>query len=249
MTELRVATYNIRKALGTDRRRDPGRVLRVIDALKAEVVALQEADLRLPPRRPALDRMEILQRTGLRPVEFSHGRESLGWHGNALLVSPEIEVEERGHHDLRSLEPRGLVEAVLSKEGRRFRVFAIHLALARVVRRAQLSHLGDILAASAEELPTLVMGDFNERSTSVGLGRLAKRFTILAEAPTYHSRRPMFSLDRIAHTGQFRTREVKAVATPESRLASDHLPLTAELSLAREVGQARQDASGRLSFK
>ncbi|MGZ9811399.1 endonuclease/exonuclease/phosphatase family protein [Pseudoroseicyclus sp. H15] len=232
MTELRVATYNIRKTLGTDRKRDPGRVLRVIAGLGAEVVALQEADLRMQPRRPALDRMEILQRTGLRAIEFDHGRESLGWHGNALLLGPGIEVEERSHRDLRSLEPRGLVEAVLCKGGQRFRVFGVHLALARSVRRAQLTHLNDMLAESAEELPTLVMGDFNERSTSVGLGRLAKRFTILADTPTFHARRPMFPLDRIAHTGEFRSEGLEVAATPESRLASDHLPLVARLRLA-----------------
>ncbi|WP_373356424.1 endonuclease/exonuclease/phosphatase family protein [Pseudoroseicyclus sp. CXY001] len=231
-TALTVATYNIRKTLGTDRRRDPDRVLRVIGELGADLVALQEADLRLPPRRPALDRKEILQRTGLRAIDFAHGRDSLGWHGNALLIGPEIEIESRRHHDLRSLEPRGAVEAVLAKGGRRFRVFAIHLALARPVRRAQLSHLNDLLAASAEELPTLVLGDFNERSTSVGLGRLARRFAILADTPTYHARRPLFPLDRIAHTPDFTAGTVSAVTSPEARLASDHLPLRAALRLS-----------------
>ena len=52
---LRVTSYNIRKAVGTDRRRDPARILRVIAETGAEIVLLQEADLRLPPRRPVLD--------------------------------------------------------------------------------------------------------------------------------------------------------------------------------------------------
>jgi len=43
---LRLASYNIHKALGTDGRRDPGRVLEVVNALGADVVALQEADRR-----------------------------------------------------------------------------------------------------------------------------------------------------------------------------------------------------------
>ena len=50
---LRIATYNIRKCLGTDRRRDAQRTLRVIERLDADIVMLQEADMRLGHRPPA----------------------------------------------------------------------------------------------------------------------------------------------------------------------------------------------------
>lgn len=228
--DLRVATWNIHKAMGTDRRRDPDRVMRIVHGLGADVVALQEADLRLPPRKPILDRMLLLQRTGLKAVEFEHGRDSLGWHGNALLLNPHFTVERRAHHDLTGLEPRGLVEAVVSCEGRaRFRVLGVHLALMRSVRRRQLSHLLKLL--SDRDLPTLVMGDFNERSTSVGLGRLARHFTLLKSGPTFHARFPMFRLDRIAVSQAFDPGAVRVERTPETRVASDHLPLVAELTL------------------
>lgn len=229
--DLRVATWNIRKAMGNDRRRDPDRVMRIIDGFQADVVALQEADLRLPPRKPILDRLMLLQRTGLKAVEFEHGRDSLGWHGNALLLNSHFTVEHRAHHDLRSLEPRGLVEAIVSCGGRaRFRVIGVHLALLRSVRRRQLSHLLELLTTQ-DHLPTLVMGDFNERSTSVGLGRLARHFHLLDSGPTFHARYPMFQLDRIAVTDGFETSTVEVARTPETRLASDHLPLLADLRL------------------
>ena len=44
---LRLVSYNIRKALGTDRRRNPGRICNVIAAMEPDIVVLQEADLRL----------------------------------------------------------------------------------------------------------------------------------------------------------------------------------------------------------
>ena len=41
---LTAASYNIHQAVGSDGRRDPGRIARVIDSLDADLVALQEVD-------------------------------------------------------------------------------------------------------------------------------------------------------------------------------------------------------------
>ena len=43
---IRVACYNMRKAIGTDRRRRPERTIEVLNELDADVIALQEADRR-----------------------------------------------------------------------------------------------------------------------------------------------------------------------------------------------------------
>src|SRR3546814_17047117 len=47
---IKVASYNMRKALGTDRRRNPERILEVLNEIDADVIALQEADRRFGPR-------------------------------------------------------------------------------------------------------------------------------------------------------------------------------------------------------
>ena len=235
MTNLpfRMVSYNIRKALGTDRRRDPGRVLGVIAALEADIVALQEADLRLPPRRPVFRLDEIEARTGMRAVTFDHGRDSLGYHGNAILVRPGFKVVAQGHHDLPGLEPRGFVVAELAHDsGARLRVVGAHLGLLRHSRRQQLSAL--IRQFSPDKvlaLPTLMAGDFNERSLSVGLGRLAPRFRILSGGPTYHSRHPVFALDRIAVSDGIEPVATSVYRSFEASRASDHLPLIADLEL------------------
>lgn len=224
---LRIASYNIRKAVGTDRRRDPARVLRVIAETGAEIVVLQEADLRLPPRRPALDAQAIRAATGLEPVGLDHGRVSLGWHGNAVLAAPGIGVERVLLHDLPGLEPRGCIVAVLNRAGLRFRVVGVHLGLLRTSRRQQLTAVLSHLSAD-EALPTLIAGDFNERSLAVGLGRLSRRFSILSAGPTWHARKPLFALDRMAVTAEFHPLRLEVHRSAEADRASDHLPLVGE---------------------
>jgi endonuclease/exonuclease/phosphatase family metal-dependent hydrolase len=41
---LRVASYNIHRAIGRDGRYEPGRILRVAQELNADIIALQEVD-------------------------------------------------------------------------------------------------------------------------------------------------------------------------------------------------------------
>ncbi len=53
---LRLASYNIRKCLGLDLKRAPGRVMDVINGIDADIIVLQEADKRLGPRPAALPR-------------------------------------------------------------------------------------------------------------------------------------------------------------------------------------------------
>lgn len=237
MTEqtLRVASYNIRKAVGTDRKRDPARILRILGELSADVVALQEADLRLPPRRPALERAAIRSRTGLVAVEFDHGRESLGWHGNAILVRPGFDVVDRAHLDLPGLEPRGAVTTLLRKGDTLLRVVGVHLGLLRGSRRAQLDHLGAFLDRK-DGIATIILGDFNERSLSKGLGTLRPDYRIISAGPTFHSRRPTFALDRIALSDHLEAQSVGVLSAGEARRGSDHLPIFANLALRHPPG-------------
>ena len=107
MIELTVATWNIRKCVGLDRRRDPARIAEGIAALGADVVALQEADKRLGDRPAALSEADIAAGTDLRAVEIPGSGRSLGFHGNAVLVAPHVTVEAVKALDLPGLEPRG----------------------------------------------------------------------------------------------------------------------------------------------
>ena len=225
---LRLGSWNIRAGLGTDLRRDPLRTLDTIAGLGAQAVALQEADFRLGARPSALPVAAIRERTGLRPVTL--GGEGIGWHGNALLVSPALEVETARVMDLPGLEPRGAISVDVGGP-LRLRIVAVHLGLLRRSRRAQLAAIRGFLEG-LDKRPTVIVGDFNEWSRRRGMDPLGPAFQLVTPGRTFPSRRPMVALDRIACT-----RELIVTPQPIRRSRghqpSDHLPIVADLGLRR----------------
>lgn len=224
---LRLASYNIRAGLGTDLRRDPLRVLNAIRALNADVVALQEADHRLGERPPALPPDLIETHTGLVPLPVSENGVSLGWHGIALLAKPDLSAEAIHRYDLPGLEPRGTVAADIAG----LRLVGVHLGLLRRSRRAQLDHIRDALDALPPR-PTIIMGDFNEWSRKVGLGRLARHYQVLTPGRTYPATMPVGALDRVAHCDRLQVKMLDLPRAARWPQPSDHLPILAEVSAA-----------------
>lgn len=80
---LRRASHNIQTCVGLDLRRQPQRILQVIEQIGARIVLLQEADKRLPPRPSTLPHF-VVDEAGWQAVNLG-GAGSLGWHGNAIL--------------------------------------------------------------------------------------------------------------------------------------------------------------------
>lgn len=233
MSAIRVASYNIRAGLGVDLRRNAGRTLRAISALEASIVALQEADFRLGTRPSALPVSRIKSETGLVPVPLDVHPESLGWHGNAVLVSPDIRTVDLHLLTLPGLEPRGAVitDHVVPGLGP-LRLVAVHLGLMRSSRRKQLSAIKRQLQHLAPR-PTLWLGDFNERSAKVGLGRLWPQYQVVTPGPTYPVRSPRWPLDRMVHCDQLCLDGCR-VAGPQDGEghASDHRAILGDLSNA-----------------
>jgi endonuclease/exonuclease/phosphatase family metal-dependent hydrolase len=223
---LRIASWNIHKAVGSDRRRDADRVLAGIAELHADIVALQEADYRLGDRPSALPRDRIATLTGLDPLPIGRNAVSLGWHGNALLARPGIRVCGLEHLDLPGHEPRGAVIVDLDTPAP-LRLVAVHLGLLRSARRRQLDAIKAALGRHPLR-PTVILGDFNEHSRRVGLGRIATPFVILPTAATFPARRPFLPLDRIVHSPDLDLIPLSHVPAKGPH-PSDHLPLLAEL--------------------
>ena len=69
---LRLASYHIQKCVGLDLRRQPQRILQVLEGMRADIVVLQEADKRLPPRPAALPQF-MLDEAGWQIVESVDG--------------------------------------------------------------------------------------------------------------------------------------------------------------------------------
>lgn len=230
--EIRIASYNIRKAMGTDRQRRPERILHVISQLDADIVVLQEADRRFAPRPTALPVDEIGPLTGLTALPISLNGVSLGWHGNAILVRPNVQLINLRRIDLPGLEPRGAILADLALPQGPLRIAGVHLGLFRHHRRKQLSALLEELQ-TGRSLPSAIAGDLNEWSTRVGLGRLNPRFSIHAPGHSFHAKRPVAALDRIALDNQLTAISGGVVETPLARRASDHLPIWMDIKMDR----------------
>ena len=231
MSKIRVATWNVRKCIGLDRRRDPHRIARVIANLEADIVALQEADKRLGQRPAALTADLVDSETDLVVADAGGHEASIGWHGNALLVRPEFSIVDRHGLHLPGFEPRGALVFDLEGKERKLRVVGVHLGLLRPSRRAQLAAIRTHLDA-LEPLPTVIMGDFNEWSTANGLEPLVG-FDVHAPGRSYHSARPVAALDRIATDSATELRDAGVVETRDTRVASDHLPVWGDVRIER----------------
>lgn len=230
--ELLVASYNVHKCVGLDRRFDPQRTAAVIAELEADIVALQEVDQRFGSRVGLLDLEWIKQNTGLAPVGVVGMRDSHGWHGNIVLARGAV-VEHLSQFDLPGAEPRGALVVDLSLEHGPIRVIAAHLGLLRRSREKQVETILNA-AEPKDGRPALVMGDLNEwrlggRSS---LRALAPKFGPLhADLASFPARFPVWSLDRILSSPVGLVSRLEVHDTPLARVASDHLPVKARVRM------------------
>lgn len=227
---LRLASYNIRKAVGLDWRRDPARTLGVIRALDADVVALQEADKRLGPRPAAVSSHSIARETDLRAVPLGHSPVSLGWHGNAVLVRRSLAVVGMECLELPGIEPRGCVIVRLATEPGVLTLVAVHLGLRRRCRRLQFVRIMRALGKEGAER-SIILGDFNEWSPDRGVEPLLPRFRVISPGNSFHASQPVAPLDRVALGARVALIDAGVEDGPAARRASDHLPIWTDVEL------------------
>jgi endonuclease/exonuclease/phosphatase family metal-dependent hydrolase len=233
--DFTVASYNIHKAVGTDGRRDPARTAAVIAEIGADILALQEADLRFGKRAGLLDLEALRRDMGLIAVPTESVGDAHGFHGNLLLVRNGL-VEVVHHLHLPGFEPRGALMTDLQIAGQPLRVISAHLGL---LPRSRTRQIRDLMAKlkTLDDRPALLMGDLNEWRLDArsSLGLLADHFTIPPMVQSYPTRYPLFALDRMMACAQGELTNLVAHDTPLSRVASDHLPIKAQLRLKRRT--------------
>jgi endonuclease/exonuclease/phosphatase family metal-dependent hydrolase len=229
---IKVATYNIRKAVGLDQRRNPARILSVLNEIDADIITLQEVDRRFGARVSAIPLAMLGADSPYVPVPLHFRPAAIGWHGNAILLRKGIEVRHAQPIDMPTLEPRGAVMAELSVNGHPLRVIGVHLDLSGLWRRKQIRALLAAIDASPRHMPTVMMGDFNQWSNNGALSELAFHHHRLVPTPkSFHTSRPVACLDRIIVSHDVTVRAVDAHISPLSKQASDHLPLWAQLHI------------------
>lgn len=229
-----IASYNVHKCVGVDRRFDPARTAQVIAEIDADIIAIQEADKRFGERSGLLDLQGLERDCGLVPVPINAlSSTGHGWHGNMIMMRKGA-VSGVRQLKLPGVEPRGALVVTLDFPVGRLRLVAAHFGLLKRSREQQaLAVLSSV--AGEEDMPTLLVGDLNEwrvgRRSS--LSRLQPVFDPSAGAvPSFPSRFPVLALDRaLGHPHDLVT-SVEVHDTPLARVASDHLPIKAHIDLA-----------------
>jgi endonuclease/exonuclease/phosphatase family metal-dependent hydrolase len=242
---LKVASYNIHKGVGTDRKRDPARILNVLNEVAADIVCLQEADRRFGTRVAVLPRFLIESHTDYLPVPLDVQHDSLGWHGNAILVRRGIAVESHDILHIPCLEPRGVVTARLRVGGTSLSVFGMHLDLSGLWRVRQARAIAAMAEAARASGPVVLAGDLNEWRSAAGAFReFGKHFALLDPGPSFPSRRPLGRLDRIMHCPGLTAQEFGVHRSALAMTASDHLPVWAAFALGQGRANDRFRANG-----
>jgi endonuclease/exonuclease/phosphatase family metal-dependent hydrolase len=226
-----IASYNIRKAIAPDRRRHPERILEILNEIGADIVLLQEADRRFGRRHSAIPMHMLTEHSPYRPVPYEMRPGSIGWHGNAVLVGPKVEIIRHMPLHLPTLEPRGAVLADVRIGRRPLRLVGMHLDLSGLWRRKQARTILTELDHQPDRLPTLLAGDLNEWRSGGCIRDFCQHHKAVALGPTFHARQPVGRLDRIFVSPDVEIIDSGVHHSNLARNASDHLPVWARIRI------------------
>jgi endonuclease/exonuclease/phosphatase family metal-dependent hydrolase len=247
---LRVLSYNIHRAIGVDRRFLPERIVEVLQVHDADIALLQEVD-EGAPRSRELDLARVLAaRAGYPHVAVGHNVSlRRGRYGNATLSRHPILRERNIDLSIGRRKRRGCQHTEIRVEGRggrtqRLDVFNLHLGLLARERQQQVGLLigSGEFAGLPDEGACIVGGDFNDwRSLLTPIFTEVLDFKSATDRSpgargalrTYPSFFPRGPLDRIFYRGGLALVSARRCRLRVSRIASDHLPLIADLQLLR----------------
>jgi endonuclease/exonuclease/phosphatase family metal-dependent hydrolase len=231
---LTAVSYNIHQCVGTDGRRDLRRVAAVLQELKADVIGLQEVDFNPQGEKNLHQLAYLAEVTGMNAVAGPTFRRRDADFGNALLTSREISEVRLHDVSVSGRQPRGVIDAEISCDGKRVRVLVTHLGLAVNERRRQAQSLLRIIREQREKCDfTLVLGDINEwRPRGFALYSLDSHLGKMPSPRTFPSFFPVFALDRIWVTPRTALLQIVIPNNGLARSASDHLPVLATVNLS-----------------
>lgn len=245
--DVRVMSYNIHHGEGADGRLDLDRVAGVIRSEKAEVVGLQEVD-RFWRRSDFVDQVDHLAEEldmhaayganlDLSPDDPSQTRRQ---YGTAILSKyPIVESKNTLLPKLGTSEQRGLLEALIKVKGAPVRFYDTHLqhnnSTERALQvRAIMEHTRDV------QEPQVLVGDLNALPEAPELAPLYERYndawSLGGEGPGYttDAENPNRRIDYVFVTPDV---AVRGASVPRT-LASDHLPVVADLSVPTAKARA-----------
>jgi endonuclease/exonuclease/phosphatase family metal-dependent hydrolase len=235
---IRVATYNVHRCRGMDRRVSVARIAEVIGRLDADVVAVQEIRRGHNPGNPESDQAAFLAET--LGYHLAFGQNKLRWgapYGNATFSRFPIVFHENYDLTIEGQERRGCLRAdVRHPLGRRVHIYNVHLSTRYFARPRQarrlLKHVSNHPAVRG---PRIVVGDFNEWTRGVATRLMGEHFesvdAMIGRRRTYPGFFPLLHLDHFYFDPALRLRSYRLHRSRLSLVASDHLPLVAEFEL------------------
>jgi endonuclease/exonuclease/phosphatase family metal-dependent hydrolase len=225
-----VASYNIHKCAGLDRRVDLERIADVLREINADLVGLQEV---YRPQAHAL-----AERLGVQ-VAMGPTRERDGLaYGNAVLTRLAVRGSRIFDLSQPDREPRGGIRLDLElphDQDQLLHLFNVHFGLKIRERASQVRMLvREHILHDELTGPRVVVGDLNEWFWFPGaVGRTLRREL---HGPrirrTHPAPLPLFPLDRIYWDRGLDADGFRVHRSRLARVASDHLPVGARLRLA-----------------
>ena len=237
--DLRIATYNIHRSRGMDRRTMPGRIAEVLREIDADVIALQEVIGAGPAGAGQAEEIGAALGMGWVMASVRHLRKHL--FGN--VVMSRFPIVHHSQYDLswRTCEPRACQRADLDLgHGRMLHVYNVHLGTAVLERRYQAPRLAAYVHDRRIHVPKIILGDFNEWMRGLATRTLSGLFESidirahLKRRRTYPGFFPVLHLDHIYYEGSVHVHSVDLPRTRKAMIASDHLPLVANLRIGFE---------------
>jgi len=256
---MRVATYNVHRCLGGDGRVSPSRIARVLERLDADVVALQELDAGHARTRGEDQLALIAEKLGMHAYFCPAVTTGDAQYGHGVLSREPIRLVRRAvlpRGGRTWAEPREALWVTLPWGGRDVQLLTTHLGLGSVEQASQVSDLlkPEWLGGIGVDQPVILCGDLNFPPGSPGYRKLATQMhDVQAHAPghtalrTFPARWPLRRIDHIFVSKHFEVCGVKVLEDDLTRIASDHLPLAADLRFIVEPAQIHSDKVTRTS--
>lgn len=238
--QVSVASYNIHRYVGMDRRPDPERICRVIAEIDADILGLQETDEGFYGRCDVGMIENLARETGRHAVLAPTMWRQNGHYGNALLSKWPVRDVRRIDLSVAGREPRGALDVDLDVNGRAVRVVVAHLGLAAAERREQVRRLRQTFRTERSAIE-IMMGDINEWFPRRRLlWSLHEYFGKVPSRRTFPSVLPILSLDKIWVKPRHALIETRVHSSALSRVASDHLPVRAVVRLVETSGSGAE---------
>ena len=233
-SSIRIATYNVHKCRGMDRRVDLERIATVIESLQADVVAVQEILHAEGVKSQVCFLAERLQYK----FSFGENRTHRGVpYGNATFSRFPIVAEKNYDITWRGRERRGCLRTDIRLRNRSIlHVFNVHMGTSYFERPHQARLLfGDALAKTTQLAgPRVVVGDFNEWTRGIASALMHNEFASVdakLRKRTFPGILPLFQLDHFYFDPNMQLDKFAIVRSPLAKLASDHLPLIADFEI------------------